>query len=134
GHSSTQKTQNDAPGEYRAQAAHDRAISDVVPEHSPGKLDDRRLDQKRQRRVRKGKIAIRNIAERYAVRVFENVTNIQKYSELRVLPHYDSYGSEKQEPSFDPVGPHPAFRAGWSLGYVACAHLIARAHGRRWRV
>src|SRR5437588_5346168 len=101
----TQQMQNDPPRQQGRCATDNRAVKDRMPIDAPNKLDDRGLDQKSQRWIWKGEIAIRHIAERHAISILEDVTEIPKNRETRILPNDDCRRSQEQRRTDCEIGP-----------------------------
>jgi hypothetical protein len=69
----------------------------MVKEDSSGEPNEQRLDQKSCGSVWKWKIAIREITERNAVGIFQNVAEVPENRQPRILPHDDGGGAEEKE-------------------------------------
>src|SRR2546429_5811703 len=92
----TQQIQNDLPRHHSRRATDNRAVNDRVPKDTPAELDDRGLNQKSQRWIWKGEIAIRHITQRHAICILEDVAEIPQNREPRILPNDNGRRRQKQ--------------------------------------
>ena len=74
-----------------------------MKENAAGETNDRGLNQKRERRMREGKVAVRHLAEGDALGGVENVAEIEEDGDVRVLPEDDAGRREKKPGSGEPV-------------------------------
>lgn len=100
-----QNAQQDPPGKKRHQSSHNRTIDNVVEENAASEFDEYRLSQKSEWRVGKGKVAVRYLAQRNSIRVFQDVTEIPEHCESGVLPYHDCGARSCQRQSYQPVEP-----------------------------
>ena len=91
-----QEVQKDAPSKKGREATGGRGVDHVVKKHTARQFDERGLCQKSQWRVGQRKIAVRNVAQRNAVRIFQDVAEVPENPEPEVLPQDDSSGSKKE--------------------------------------
>jgi hypothetical protein len=75
------------------------------------KLYHPRLDQKRERRIRKWKIDIRPIAKRHSKRGFQNAAEIVENRDPGILPNDNSRSRKKQNDIGDPFEENVTDRA-----------------------
>ncbi len=108
GYAPAQRGQRDSPRQHRAQAAGDRDIEHVVKKDPARQADDRGLDEKRERRVRQGEVAIGHLAEGDALRGVENVAEIEEHRDVRILPKHHAGSRGKKRRSRKPVAQRPA--------------------------
>jgi hypothetical protein len=83
-------------------------IEHVVKENAAGETNDRGLREKRERRMRQGKVAVGHLAEGDALRGVENVAEIEQNRDVRILPEHDGGRREKKPGSGEPVAYCPA--------------------------
>src|SRR5579864_1921562 len=98
-----------SPRQQSCHSARNRAVQHVVKKYAPGQPDEQRLNQKRSWSVRKRKVAIGNLAEGDPMRILEDVTQVPKHREPRVLPQDDRSGAYKECRCCGPVPERPAF-------------------------
>ena len=76
-----------------------------MKENAAGESDEGGLGQERERSVGKGKVAVRYLAQRNAIRVFQDVTEIPEHCESGVLPYHHCGARSCQRQSYQPVEP-----------------------------
>src|SRR5215471_20753922 len=74
----------------------------MMPKNASGELDYQSLHQKSQRWVHEGKVAIGNLAQRYAVTSVERITQVPQNREVRVLPNDYRSGCGKKSQTSEP--------------------------------
>jgi len=79
-----QRGECDSPRENRAQAAGDCDIENVVKENAARQANDRGLDEKREGRVRQGKVTVWHLAEGDALCGVEDVAEIEEHRDVCV--------------------------------------------------
>jgi hypothetical protein len=79
-----------------------------MEEDPPGKPDDGCLNQKRERRMGEGEIAIRHLPQGDARGAVKNVAQVPQNGKVRVLPQNHACRSHKQAASGKPVAQCPA--------------------------
>ena len=97
GHDSDDKTPSDQIGQDGREATGDRGVGDLHEEVRPQHLDEQRLHQKRERRLRQRELRIGHVAGRDPRRDVQDVRNVHEDGDLRVSPHRERRACEKEE-------------------------------------
>ena len=104
----------------RRRAAGDRRIRDVMPRHATKEFDDQRLNEKRERCVRKWEVAIGHVAHRDPCRGFDDVAVVPEDRQARVLPHHECGSRDRKQQHRD----HVALVKNIRTARMSAAHAI----------
>src|SRR5437899_3287365 len=87
----------DEVGQGGGDAAREHGVRDVMPIDAAEDSNDRGLDEERQRRVWKGKIAVGDVARGDACGVLEDVADVPEDGQARTLPKHDRGARQTEE-------------------------------------
>ena len=88
--------ESDAPGEHGGEGPGGGSVEDVVEVHAAGKAQDGGLEQKGQRRMDEGEVAVGMLAERDALAAVQQVAEVPEDGEAGVLPEDEGGGGEEE--------------------------------------
>ncbi len=103
-----QDVEGDAPGEHGGEGSGSSGVEDLVEVDAAGEAEDGSLQQKCQRWVDEGEVAIGMLAERHAGAAIEQVAEVPDDGEAGVLPEHERGGGKKEQRGREYVASRPA--------------------------